>query len=137
MEPNQPLPSGRPLSASKRKVCGTLLIIFGIVGGSWSLAMYFGESLVQAPQRLSALNGRPPEPRGTGRIQSDSIDYSGTVLSALATLALIAAGVMLIRAGSVADAVTAGKGLVTTGIVLTIAAAAAYVFGFVVCLNRL
>jgi hypothetical protein len=118
MGPNDADRSVQPPSASRRKGWGVILIILGLVGGGcWTLAILLGESLIQ----------------GIGGPRSDHTYYFGTILTALATIALIVAGILLVKASSAAAAIAAGKNLVTAALCLMAAAVAAYIFGFVVC----
>ena len=109
MEPNDSHPPS-PAPASGGKGWGILLIVVGLLfGGAWTVAIFVGEWLTQ----------------GVGGPGPDHMYYFGTALTGAASLALVVAGVMLVSG--------AGK-YASTALWLTLAAAAAYVFGFAVCL---
>jgi len=119
MEPDEPLQNYRPPLGIDRKVSGLLLIIFGIVGGGiWTFAVALGEQIKQG-----------------GLYSGDArIDYYGALLTGLASVCVIVAGVLLVVASNYlsADVIAKGKTLGITGLLLA-AAAAAYIVGFVVC----
>jgi hypothetical protein len=113
-------PDPAPVRNSGRILAGVLLILVGVVlGGGWTVLMFIGESFTLAEQH--AQGSRIP---------------IGTILTATASVAIIAAGVVMIRAARVGQAgVTAGGSLVATAFWLVAGAAAAYLFGFVLCVS--
>ncbi len=97
---------------------GVMLVGAGLVyGGAWTLLVLLGEIVLM----------------GTGGPHTDESQVPfGTILTGLATLGMIVAGVLLIIASRPG---TTGRGLATTGFWMVAGAAAAYVFGFVLCVS--
>jgi hypothetical protein len=102
------------------RILGIVLIVIGtVLGGSWTFAVFIGESLILGEGQNAANFG-----------------YFGTVLTAVATSTLVAAGVVLIVGSSRSAAAGVSNMLVSTGVFLILAAIAAYIFGIAVCLPK-
>ncbi|HYV36741.1 MAG TPA: hypothetical protein VE988_13625 [Gemmataceae bacterium] len=103
-----PSHSGRGLT-----LLGCALIFVGLIcGGIWTVAINLGER---------SLNAELP---------------FATILTAVASLLMATAGVLLVRAGSRSklDMVTAAQTLMTAALFTVLVSVAVYVFGFAVCL---
>lgn len=101
-----------PATGHSHTLGGIILVILGlVVGGGWTVAMLLGESLVM----------------GTGGPHPNDIGIPvGTIITGLASVALVVSGVVLMTS-------TQARNLVRTAFWIAAVAAAGYVFGFVAC----
>jgi hypothetical protein len=116
MDPNLANPRDPNPNRANTAILGALLIIFGVIfGGAWTFLIYVGEGFGER----SAFNGVP----------------LATVLTLVATLSWIGAGVALVLKGSRPPErlVNAGKNLGVGAAALLGLAACLYVLGFAVC----
>jgi hypothetical protein len=113
------VPSFKPEVPNRgRRIFGEVLIVGAVLlGGLWTFAMLLGEALMM----------------GTGRPHRGPDIPIGTIITGVASLLLLAAGIRLTLSGNTA---AMAQNVAATAGWLAAAAAACYVLGFAVCLAR-